>query len=140
MPVAANLPDQQFDAVLAPNKVWVAERLASGHITFIPTDEGWLYLAEVKDLYTCELVGWAMYSRMTKQLALTALRMAYGKKKPAPSLIHHSDWGSQYCSHAYRNAMISYGMQASMAGKGNCYEREAWPRATMRRRSPSSAR
>jgi putative transposase len=116
LPVAANLLDQQFDAVTAPSRVWVAD------ITFIPTDEGWLYLAGVKDLYTRELVGWAMGDRMTKELTLTALRMAYWKKKPVAGLVHHSDRGSQYCSHAYQTALAGYGMQASMSRKGNCYD------------------
>ncbi len=116
LPVAANLLDQRFDQVAAPNQVWVAD------ITFIPTDEGWLYLAGVKDLYTCELVGWAMDSRMTKELTLTAWRMAYWKKKPAAGLIYHSDRGSQYCSHTYRDTLVGYGMRASMSRKGNCYD------------------
>ena len=116
MPVAPNRLDQRFNTVVAPNRVWVVD------ITFVPTDQGWLYLAAVKDLYTCELVGWAMDSRMTKELALSALRMAYWSKKPAGGLIHHSDRGSQYCSHAYQSALAGYGMRASMSRKGNCYD------------------
>lgn len=116
LPVAPNLLDQQFGAVAAPNRVWVTD------ITYVPTDEGWLYLAGVKDLYTCELVGWAMGSRMTKELALAALRMAFWHKKPPHGLIHHSDRGSQYCSQAYQTALAGYGMQASMSRKGNCYD------------------
>ena len=88
MPVARNLLDRQF-ACTAPNQVWVAD------ITYIPTGEGWLYLAAVKDLYTCEIVGWSMDNRMTQTLVMDALTAAYWKKKPAPGLMHHSDRGSQ---------------------------------------------
>jgi len=66
-------------------------------ITYISTGEGWLYLAAVKDLYTCEIVGWSMDNRMTQTLVMDALTAAYWKKKPAPGLMHHSDRGSQYC-------------------------------------------
>ena len=85
-------------------------------------DQGWLYLAGLTDLYTCGLVGWAMDSRMTKELALSALRMAYWCKKPAVGLIHQSDRGSQYCSHAYQSTLAGYGMRASMSREGNCYD------------------
>ena len=96
--------------------MWVAD------ITYVPTDEGWLYLAGVKDLHTCQLVGWAIDRRMTKELALAALRMAYWRKKPAPGLIHHSDRGSQYCSHEYRGLLAEYDMTTSMSRKGNCWD------------------
>ncbi len=115
LPIAPNLLDRQFDCS-APNQVWVAD------ITYIPTDESWLYLAAIKDLYTCEIVGWAMDSRMTKSLVVDALRSAYGRKKPGPGLLHHSDRGSQYCSAAYRALQASYGMQTSMSRKGNCWD------------------
>lgn len=95
LPVAPNLLDRQF-ACTAPNQVWVAD------ITYIPTDEGWLYLAAVKDLCTCEIVGWSMDNRMTQTLVMDVLTAAYWNKKPAPDLMHHSDRGSQYCSVAYR--------------------------------------
>ena len=91
-----NLLDRQFSQTTAPNQVWLAD------ITYIPTDEGWLYLAALKDLHTCEIVGWAMDSRMTQTLVADALRAAYWRHKPKPGLLHHSDRGSQYCSHAYR--------------------------------------
>ena len=84
-----NLLDCQF-ACTAPNQVWVAD------IAYIPTGEGWLYLAAVKDWHTCEIVGWSMDNRMTQTLVMDALTAAYWKKKPAPSLKHHSDRGSQY--------------------------------------------
>ncbi|MHB1232934.1 MAG: DDE-type integrase/transposase/recombinase [Burkholderiales bacterium] len=83
-------------------------------IIYIATDEGWLYLAGIKDLHTCKLMGWPLDSRMTKQLVLDALRMVYWREKPPPCLIHHLDRGSQYCSHAYQDALQSYGMLASM--------------------------
>ena len=116
LPVAPNLLARQFAQTTAPNQVWVAD------ITYIPTDEGWLYLAALKDLHTCEIVGWAMDSRMTKTLAADALRAAYWRNKPKPGLLHHSDRGSQYCSSAYRALQASYGMQTSMSRKGNCWD------------------
>ena len=115
LPVAPNLLNRQFNQP-APNKVWVAD------ITYIPTDEGWLYLAAVKDLYTCEIVGWAMRERMTKSLVCDALRAAYWRKKPTAGLMHHSDRGSQYCSKAYRALQASYKMQTSMSRKGDCWD------------------
>ena len=113
--VAENLLDRQFTPT-APNRVWVAD------ITYIPTDEGWLFLAAIKDLYTCEIVGWAMDRQMTKQLVVDALHAAYWRKKPQPGLLHHSDRGSQYCSAAYRALQVSYGMKTSMSRKGNCWD------------------
>ena len=115
LPIAPNLLDRQFTCT-APNRVWV------GDITYIPTDEGWLYLAAIKDLYSCEIVGWAMDARMTKTLVADALRSAYWRKKPSPGLLHHSDRGSQYCSEAYRALQASYGMQTSMSRKGNSWD------------------
>lgn len=115
LPIAPNLLNRQFDQN-APNKVWVAD------ITYIPTNEGWLYLAAVKDLYTCEIVGWAMDERMTKKLVCDALRSAYWRKKPTAGLMHHSDRGSQYCSKAYRALQASYKMQTSMSRKGDCWD------------------
>ena len=91
-------------------------------ITYILTGEGWLYLVAVKDLYTCEIVGWSMDSRMTQTLVMDALTAAYWKKKPALGLMHHSDRGSQYCSAAYRALQARYGMQTSMSRKGNCWD------------------
>jgi transposase InsO family protein len=91
LPIAENLLNRQFTPT-APNRVWVAD------ITYIPTNEGWLFLAAIKDLYTCEIVGWAMDKQMTKQLVIDALRAAYWRKKPKAGLMHHSDRGRQYCS------------------------------------------
>jgi putative transposase len=115
LPVAENLLNRQFRPT-APNRVWVAD------ITYIPTDEGWLFLAAIKDLYTCEIVGWAMDKQMTKQLVIDALRAAYWRKKPKAGLMHHSDRGSQYCSAAYRALQVSYGMTTSMSRRGNCWD------------------
>jgi putative transposase len=115
LPIAENVLHRQF-AQTAPNQVWVAD------ITYIPTDEGWLFLAAIKDLYSCEIVGWAMDKQMTKTLVLDALRAAYWRKKPPPGLLHHSDRGSQYCSGTYRALQISYKMKTSMSRKGDCWD------------------
>ncbi len=93
--VAPNLLEQQFTPT-APNQIWVAD------ITYVWTDEGWLYLAAIKDVFSCEIVGYAMGKRMTKELCMSALQIAMAYKKPPAGLIHHSDRGSQYCSKAYR--------------------------------------
>lgn len=118
LPVAQNILDGQFEPT-APSAVWVAD------ITYIPTDEGWLFLAAIKDLFTCEIVGWARDKQMTKQLVVDALRSAYWRKKPAKGLIHHSDRGSQYCSKAYRALQDSYGMVTSMSRRGNCWDTQS---------------
>jgi putative transposase len=115
LPVAENLLDQTF-APTAPNQVWVTD------ITYIPTAEGWLYLAGVKDVFTCEIVGYAMADRMTQELTGQALSRAVQRKRPAPGLIHHSDRGSQYCAHDYRKLVDQFGMKASMSRRGNCYD------------------
>jgi len=86
------------------------------------TDEGWLYLAGVKDVFTCELVGYATGSRMTQDLTAQALWRAVRSKRPAPGLIRHSDRGTQYCADDYRKLAEQFGMQASMSRKGNCYD------------------
>jgi putative transposase len=114
-PVADNLLDQQFEAA-APNRVWVSD------ITYIPTDEGWLYLAGHKDLFNGELVGYAMGERITKSLVSQSLFRAVAAKRPAEGLIHHSDRGSQYCSYEYRELLGQFEMKASMSRKGNCYD------------------
>lgn len=115
LPVAENLLDQNFDAT-APNQVWVTD------ITYIPTEEGWLYLAGHKDLFTKEVVGYAMDGRMTKELVSRSLFRAVKAKQPDAGLIHHSDRGSQYCSYEYRDLLKQFGMKASMSRKGNCYD------------------
>ena len=114
-PIAPNLLDQQFEAN-CPNQVWVAD------ITYIPTQEGWLYLAGIKDLFTCEIVGYAMDESMTEELVSQALFQAVLKAKPKVGLVHHSDRGSQYCAHGYRKSLATMGIQASMSRRGNCYD------------------
>jgi len=115
LPVAENLLGQQFK-VCEPNTVWVSD------ITYVPTDEGWLYLAGHKDLFTGEIVGYAMGERLTRNLVSQSLFRAVAVKRPAKGLMHHSDRGSQYCSHEYRNLLGQFGLQASMSGKGNCFD------------------
>jgi len=114
-PIAENILGQQFK-VAAPNKVWVSD------ITYVPTDEGWLYVAAHKDLFTADIVGYAMGERLTRNLVSQSLFKAVAAKRPAQGLIHHSDRGSQYCSHEYRNILERFGLKASMSRKGNCYD------------------
>ena len=115
LPVAQNLLNQQFETT-APNEVWVSD------ITYIPTEESWLYLAGHKDLFTGEVVGYAMGPRMTRNLIAQSLIRAVSAKRPQPGLIHHSDRGSQYCSQEYAMILNQFGMQASMSRKGTCYD------------------
>jgi putative transposase len=89
---------------------------------YVWTFAGWLYLAVIMDLYSRQIVGWAMGKRMKKQLVIDALSMAYWQRKPPKGLLHHSDRGSQYASHDYQNLLKSYGMNASMSRKGNCWD------------------
>jgi len=115
LPVSENLLNQQFQ-VGEPNKVWLSD------ITYIPTDEGWLYLAGHKDLFTHEIVGYAMGERMTKNLISQSLFRAVEAKRPADGLTHHSDRGTQYCSYEYRRLLERFSMKVSMSGKGNCFD------------------
>jgi transposase InsO family protein len=114
-PAAPNLVDRQFHAS-APNRIW------AGDITFIPTRQGWLYLAVVLDLYSRRIVGWAMSARPDSQLVLDALTMALTHRRPAPGLIHHSDQGIQYSSGVYQARLKTSGLVPSMSRKGNCYD------------------
>jgi transposase InsO family protein len=116
-PIAPNLVQRQFDVHgVALNRVWV------GDITYLPTREGPLYLATVLDLGSRRCVGWAMQDTMEVDLVLSALRMAYTARHPAPGVIFHSDRGSQYASGAFRARLAAYGMVASMSGTGDCYD------------------
>lgn len=115
LPVAENLLEQKFVAS-APNQVWLTD------ITYIPTGEGWLYLAGHKDLFTGVIVGYAMGERMTQQLTSQSLLRAIAAKRPRKGLIHHSDRGSQYCAWEYNSLLEQFGMRASMSRKGNCYD------------------
>jgi putative transposase len=115
LPVAENVLKQQFKAT-RPNEVWVSD------ITYIPTEEGWLYLAGHKDLFTGEIVGYALGNRITKHLVSQSLFRSVAAKRPGSGLIHHSDRGSQYCAHDYRRLMDQFTMRASMSMKGDCYD------------------
>jgi putative transposase len=115
LPVAENLLNQCFE-VDAPNKVWVSD------ITYISTDEGWLYLAGHKDLCSGRIVGYAMSERMKTELVSRSLFKAVASRRPGKGLIHHSDRGSQYCAHDYRKLLEQLCMEASMSRKGNCYD------------------
>ena len=115
LPVADNLLNQEFKPS-KPNAVWVSD------ITYIQTEEGWLYLAGIKDVFTCEIVGYAMGSRMTQELVSLALWKAVKWKRPDAGLILHSDRGSQYCSHGYRKLVEQFKLRASMSRRGNCYD------------------
>lgn len=115
LPIAPNLLDRDF-APGAPNQVWLTD------ITYVPTDEGWLYLAVVLDLFSRKAVGWAMRDHMRTELPLAALTMAVQRQKPGAGLLHHSDRGSQYASDDYRKALKNHGMIQSMSRKGNCWD------------------
>jgi putative transposase len=115
LPIAPNLIARDFTAP-APNRVWLAD------ITYIPTAEGWLYLAAVMDLFSRKIVGWAMRDHMQVELASAALTMAIQQQRPLAGLIHHSDRGVQYASHAYRDTLSGAGIAASMSRKADCYD------------------
>lgn len=113
--ISPNLLDRNFE-VLVPDTVWLAD------ISYIPTDEGWLYLAAVKDLATMEIVGWSMSERLKSTLCEDALKMAIGSRRPPRGLIHHSDRGVQYACGDYRALLGLHGIKASMSRKGNCLD------------------
>lgn len=114
LPVAPNLLDRQFD-VAAPNKVWLAD-------TYLPTGEGWLYLAAIIDLATRKVVGWSMREHLRAELTCAALTMATQRQRPPPGLLHHSDRGGQYASDDYRKLLGAAGMRQSMSRRGNCLD------------------
>jgi putative transposase len=115
LPVAPNRLKQRFSAA-APNRVWLAD------ITYIPTAEGWLYMAAVLDLATRKIVGWSMRDHMRTELALAALTMAAQRQRPGPELTHHSDRGSQYAAEAYAQQLAAIGAIPSMSRTGCCYD------------------
>ena len=122
LPVAANLLNRDFTPS-APNQTWTSD------ITYLWTDEGWLYLAIVLDLFNREVVGWSLKPRMTADIVTEALTMAWFRRKPAVGLMHHSDRGSQYASQAFQHKLKTYGMEGSMSRKGNCWDNaptESW--------------
>lgn len=112
--ISENYLDQNFNPSKL-NQKW------STDITYLPTRQGWVYLAVVMDLYSRKIVGWAMSKRMTTALIMHALKHAHALRKPPRGLLHHSDRGSQYTSYLYRKQLTKYGMKSSMSGKGNCY-------------------
>jgi putative transposase len=114
-PVGPNLLDQEFRASRA-NEKWLTD------ITYIPTAEGWLYLAVVLDLYSRRIVGWAMSDSLERHLVIAALQMAINMRQPPPGLLHHSDRGSQYASEAYQALLTQHQMRCSMSRTGNCYD------------------
>lgn len=113
--IAPNLLDRQFK-VDRPNTVWLAD------ITYVATDEGWLYVAAVKDMATCEIVGWGMDTSLHSPLAERALTMAIKRHNPPEGLIHHSDRGVQYASGPYRKILVRHKLTASMSRKGDCLD------------------
>ena len=115
LPVAPNVLARQF-AQEAPDVAWVTD------ITYIPTGEGWLYLAVILDLYSRFVVGWAMSERITRDLTLNALDMALVRRCPPPGLLHHSDRGSQYASGDYQQVLTAAGLVGSMSRRGNCWD------------------
>ena len=114
-PVAKNLLRRNFSSD-APNQRWAAD------ITYIPTHQGWLYLAVVMDLYSRRIVGWSMSRWMSRRIVVDALRMAIDARRPEGPLIHHSDRGGQYTSDDFRDELARHGIECSMSSSGNCYD------------------
>ena len=122
LPVAPNRLERHF-APAAPNQVWTAD------ITALWTEDGWLYLAIVLDLFNREVIGWSIQPHMRAELVVDALRMAWFRRRPAPGVMLHSDQGSQYASQAFQAQLQAYGMIGSMSRKGNCWDNaptESW--------------
>jgi len=115
LPVAPDLVQRRFSPQ-APNQVW------TGDITYIHTDEGWLYLAVVLELHSRQIVGWSLQSHMHTSLVNDALLMACFRRRPSPGLIFHSDRGSQYCSAQFQSTLTSWGIRSSMSRKGDCWD------------------
>ena len=114
-PVAGNLLDRRFTAD-QPNRKWVAD------ITYVPTQQGWLYVAAVLDLFSRRIVGWSMADHLQTDLVSDALHMALQRRRPAAGLLHHSDRGVQYASDAYQHLLADNGIEVSMSGKGDCWD------------------
>jgi putative transposase len=121
MPVEENKLNREFH-VEKPNRVWVTD------ITYLRTKEGWLYLAAVLDLFSRRIIGWSLAKHMRAELVNNALEMALARRQPETKLMHHSDRGTQYTSHEYRNKLSKLGIEVSMSRKGNC-----WDNAVMER-------
>ena len=116
--IAPDLLNRDFHAD-APNQKW------AGDISYVWTREGWLYLAVILDLHSRRVIGWAVSNRMKRDLAIRALNMAIALRRPPKGCIHHTDRGSQYCSHDYQKILRQHGFQVSMSGTGNCYDNAA---------------
>ena len=115
LPIAPDLVQRRFTPQ-APNQLW------SGDITYIATDEGWLYLAVVLDLHSRQVVGWSLQPHMQTSLVKDALLMACWRRNPGKGAIFHSDRGSQYCSHDFQATLKAWGIRSSMSRKGNCWD------------------
>ncbi|MBO6777877.1 MAG: IS3 family transposase [Marinibacterium sp.] len=116
--IAPNLLNRDFSAA-RPNRKW------AGDISYVWTQEGWLYLAVILDLHSRRVIGWAVSNRMKRDLAIRALNMAIALRRPSKGCIHHTDRGSQYCSHDYQKILRQHGFKVSMSGTGNCYDNAA---------------
>lgn len=116
--IAPNLLNRDFHAD-APNKKW------AGDMSYVWTQEGWLYLAVILDLHSRRVIGWAVSNRMKRDLAIRALNMAIALRRPPKGCMHHTDRGSQYCSHDYQKILRQHGFEVSMSGTGNCYDNAA---------------
>jgi transposase InsO family protein len=114
-PIAENIVDRHFSPS-RKNEIWTTD------ITYIPTDEGWMYLAVVEDLYTRKIVGWAMSDSMESRLVVDALEMAIQRELPGEDLIAHSDRGVQYASEHYQQLLAKHDITCSMSRKGNCWD------------------
>ncbi len=115
LPVAENLLEQRFTPS-APDVVWAAD------ITYIWSEQGWLYLAVVVDLFSRRIIGWSMRPTLKRQLVIEALEMALKRRQPGEGLLHHSDRGSQYASRDYQELLAGHGILCSMSRRGNCYD------------------
>ncbi len=113
--VVPNVLHRRFTPV-APDRVWM------GDITFVPTREGWSYLAVLLDGFSRRVVGWALEDRLTSALPLAALRMALAHRRPRPGLVHHTDQGTQYACGAYHDELVCHGITPSMSRRGNCWD------------------
>lgn len=117
-PIAPNRLDRAF-AAEAPNRKWTCD------ITYVPTDEGWLYLAVMMDLFSRKIVGWSMQDHLRVELVSEALEAAIRSRRPAAGLLHHSDRGVQYACANYRDLLSEHGIECSMSRRGNCYDNAA---------------
>ena len=117
-PVTPNILERNFE-VDAPNRAWVAD------ITYVQTEEGWLYLAALMDLYARRIVGWNTAPRIDRHLVITALERALRARRPDPGLLHHTDRGSQYAAYEYQERLTKAQIISSMSRKGDCYDNAA---------------